>query len=88
MAGSYKTNVRAIGCCGNCGGQTFKLVIYSCGHDVAHCESCDQAWQTSWKPEHSDAGGNEAVGEGGFESCYMVPASEGSDKPGGVRRVK
>jgi hypothetical protein len=61
----------------SCGSDKFFLKIYSCGNERAHCVRCDQAWESPFRGEAQDAGGNQAVGEAGDESSNLVSAKPG-----------
>lgn len=63
--------VRAIGCCGSCGGQAFTLKIYNCGFERAHCSGCGIAWDAGWQKGEASVGGHGQDAEG-------YPAVEGA----------
>ncbi len=83
-------NVRGIAICSNCRNATFELRIYACTNYRAHCLNCHEAWD-GWEAEAGEGEGNErgeeTVGGPGDEPPQLVPASEGSSRPGGIRRT-
>ncbi len=89
MGEAIRFNTAAI--CDGCG--KFKFHLVSDGQVWrAYCVKCGAwwatPWSTAWQSAGSDIGGDKAVGGGGDEPPHLVPASEGSDKPGGLRKVR
>ena len=76
MEEPLRRNVRAYGVCG-CGGDRFRLAIFSCGNHRAFCEGCEAFWETPVGGEPDYAGGEETVGGARDESADVVPEAAG-----------
>lgn len=89
MAQPDASGQRGIAICGNCGSDTFRLKIYSCGKERAHCSGCDTAWEADWQEElwqaasrreGQDIRGDEAVESVEHVSGDLVQPTGGSQE--------
>jgi hypothetical protein len=78
--------IRGVAVCGACGSDLFKLWIYSCGNERAHCSGCGVAWEAEWQEalwqasdrrQGQDIPGDEAVGQDGYEPGDVVQQAKG-----------